>query len=465
VTVDCGSVSVDEVSFAKSIGLEIMITDHHEPGETLPDCILINPKRRISAGAEGADSAENTAGAGNGSESAENSAESRGYPFAGLCGCAVAFKLACAMFDRAAIKTKGSREVLHQLVDLAAIATIADIMPLCDENRTFVKYGLDLIRKRKRKALAVLLESMGTEPADVSAKEVSFGVAPRINAVGRLGNASEAVEFFITKDEVRMREIAARMNASNKERRQLQDACYRSCMEICEEDTDGEGRPAHRFLLLRPAVFHEGISGIVAGQIREKTGLPCAVFADSGDCLKASARSVGHLDMIALLRRHEQLLLRVGGHAMAAGFMIRKEDETPLREALNRDLDGLLAADPRLLEEREPADAALDPADVDIALAEALGVMAPFGAGNPKPRVELNIRAGDISRLYYLGEGAHARFSVSGIPCIFFRGAEALSRAMEAGGKIRVIGCPEINTWNGKRGLQFVVNCCIGAAD
>jgi single-stranded-DNA-specific exonuclease len=505
VTVDCGSVSVAEVDFAKSIGLEILITDHHEMGSLVPDCLMVNPKRHDVPVP---------------------------YPFPGLCGCGVAFKLACAVFDRAG---GGNRAMLHELVDLVAVATVADVMPLTDENRTLVKHGLNLIRKGKRRALTAILETAEVKPENVGVRDIAFSIAPRINAVGRLGSASSGVELLLSEDSAQIRDIAMRMNERNLERRQVQEACFASCMETVRD-------AAGSFLLLRPAYAHEGVSGIVAGKVREATGFPCAVLAaaegdaqdndvpdftlqptlnvgigmegdvaesnaqegdaaggdakegdaaggdaaktarvgrESEQLLKASARSAGRLDLIALLLRHEEFFLKLGGHAMAAGFLIRAVDEDRLRAALCADLDALLAEDPDLLKENVPVDAELRPDEIDMGLAEAVLRMEPFGAGNPKPSVRVLARPEDFRDVRPVGTG-HVRFRVGQVPCMYFRGAETLEAVLSAAKKdppslrparagtgedgaipsrpmVVLTGCPEINIWQGRRNLQFVI--------
>ena len=460
VTVDCGSVSIEEARFAREIGLGILITDHHEPrsgplgtdawdkrrlcrpapgfvSQQLPDCFVVNPKREGSL-----------------------------YPFTGLCGCAVAFKLACAVYDRLAAEgTRDSlppRAWLTGFVDLVALATVADVVPLIDENRTFVKYGLAQLRKGRRPALNALFEAAEMSVATADAHALAFGIAPRINAIGRLGDASEGVELFITGDEARRREIAADMNECNAVRREIQNRCFADCMELA-------AAAPGPFLLLRPAFAHEGVSGIVAGQVREKTGLPCAVLAEAngagqGDALlKGSARSAGRLDLITLLRRHEALFERVGGHRAAAGFTICEENEEALREALCRDLSELLETDETLLTDERAPDIALPAAEVDLGLARALSRMAPFGAGNPEPLVAMRLRADQIEHIRTMGAaGNHVRFDAAGIPAVWFGGAAMLEGQLRAvagqkAAMLEMTGTPEENVWNGASGLQFSV--------
>ncbi|MDR1798204.1 MAG: single-stranded-DNA-specific exonuclease RecJ [Clostridiales Family XIII bacterium] len=421
VTVDCGSVSVDEVAYAQGIGLSMLITDHHEMGDARPACLVVNPKRPGSA-----------------------------YPYREICGCAVAFKLCCAVYDKAKSRFPAqgqpARSVLSNMIDLVAVATVADVMPLLDENRTFVKYGLSMIRHQKRMAFAALLAAADIESARVTARDIAFGISPRINAIGRLAGASEGVELFLSEDPARVREIAKRMDALNRERQQIQKRCFEACMEIARAD--------EAFLLLRPQFAHEGVSGIVAGKVREATGRPCAVLAQTEEGnLKGSARTAGRLDLIALLRRHEELFLRLGGHQAAAGFLISAASEDALRRALCADLDAMLREDPDLLSEEVLVDAEIAATDVRAALAQALGGFEPFGNGNPKPALSFKVRGSEITDVRTMGaDGSHLRFRAAGVPCVFFGGAEKFQ-----GGDVEIIGTPEINEWQGRKSLQFSV--------
>jgi single-stranded-DNA-specific exonuclease len=435
VTVDCGSVSAAEAVYAAEIGLEIIITDHHDLAEGLmPDCIFINPKRGA-------------------------------YPFPFLCGAAVAFKLCCAMEEmRVHIdgQEKADRAALLGLIDLVCIATIADVMPLTEENRTLVKYGLGQIRRNRRPALEALFHVADIYPEDATVRDIAFGIAPRINAAGRLSDASEAVELLLTDDPVRMQEIAVQLDRLNTERRQIQDECYRECIELYEaEEAQACGSEA-RFLMLKPASCHEGVSGIVAGKVREATGLPCAVLAETKDGdIKGSARSAGHLDLTSLLRGRAGYFLRLGGHAAAAGFSLRKEDEQRTREDLSSDLRDLLKADPRLLDEEERIDLSVDASDITLALAEALETLAPFGHGNPSPALAFHVPMNAITFVKTMGgKGIHVRFQASGIPCVWFSGAALLNAfaSKPPDEWIEIIGCPEINDWNGRKSLQFKVS-------
>ncbi|GHU64618.1 single-stranded-DNA-specific exonuclease RecJ [Clostridia bacterium] len=433
VTVDCGSVSVSEAAYAQEIGLDIIITDHHDLAEGLaPGCVFLNPKRG-------------------------------GYPFTKLCGAGVAFKLCSAVENFRVRETGGeNRSILQSLVDLVCIATIADVMPLIDENRTLVKYGLGLIRSARRPALAAIFKVAGIDPAAATVRDIAFGIAPRINAAGRLGDAAEAVALFLTDDEVRMREGAAQLDRRNAERRHLQDECLRECLDLAEAERVWNGVERACFLMLEPDAAHEGISGIVAGKVREATGLPCAVLAKTKDGeLKGSARSAGRLDVTALLRGRAGYFLRLGGHAAAAGFSLRKEDALRAKEDLTKDLLALLEADPEMLHEETHVDLRIESSDITPALAEALVALAPFGQGNPIPALAFRAKASIVSSVKAMGgNGVHVRFRAADVPCVWFSGTAPLTALLDRfpDEELEFVGCPEINVWNGRKSLQFTVS-------
>jgi single-stranded DNA-specific DHH superfamily exonuclease len=486
VTVDCGSVSKAEVAYAQTIGLCVVVTDHHdcEP-ELRPDCIVINPKREDSA-----------------------------YPWRHLSGCGVAFKVAQTIKQRYYAKDASVAAALNASLDLTAIATVADVMPLADENRTLVKYGLNFLNNGSRLPLKKLALSIGLTLGEISAHNISFGIAPHINAVGRMADAGPAVELFLTENESRMDEIIEELIRCNGERREIQDQLTNRCIEMVESRYAGD-----HFLLLRPPGVHEGVSGIVAGKIKDRFGLPTAVLAETdryvempentetdrnpatpkdaamnaetemsenaamtcetampedaaincgietsadadscggGTILKGSARGVPGVDIIAMLRRHSELFLKLGGHAMAAGFALRAENEERLRMSLNDDMDALLDEAPDLLTKNIMVDAEPLPQEITQELADRMKRFEPTGAGNPKPRIR--IASAVVSKVKYMGNaGQHMRFTASGVPCVLFGSAKEYAGIIAEGNRISVIGTVEINTWNGNSSVQMIV--------
>jgi single-stranded-DNA-specific exonuclease len=433
ITVDCGSVSKIEAAFAKERGMKIVITDHHDcDAEHLPDCPLIDPK---APGSE--------------------------YPFAGLSGCGVAFKTAQALRLRYFEGDNDLRAKLNSMLDLVAIATIADVVPLTDENRTLVKYGLAEINARRRPALAELTAAMRLRKK-ITTYNVSFGIAPHINAAGRMAAAEPVVSLFTLDDAAERAKIIAELLRYNTERRAMQDAAVEECSEIASVML-GEASGDNLFLLVQPHEIHEGIAGIVAGKLKGRFYRPTVVLSreasmgeESGVFLKGSGRSVEGVDIISMLRSHEQLFTKLGGHAMAAGFTMLAENEAELRAALNADMAELLKRDSTLLEPKVRIDAEISVAEVTVELAEALDAFEPTGAGNPKPAVIIrNARISNARRIG--GDGSHLSFTADGLRCVRFSATESDFAKIIDGAELSLTGRLENDEWNGKKTVKLFV--------
>ncbi|MDR0817864.1 MAG: single-stranded-DNA-specific exonuclease RecJ [Clostridiales Family XIII bacterium] len=437
VTVDCGSVSRAEVLYAKEKGLEMVVTDHHDCAEGLdPECPFIDPKRPGS-----------------------------GYPQPQISGCGVAFKLAQAICKKYFPEDYAVKKLMNSMLDLVAVATIADVMPLTGENRTLVKYGLAQINKGDRKALKKLVDAIGLKHGQISAYNIAFGIAPHLNAAGRMGDASVAAELFLTHDETRMDELIAELILRNKERRRIQEEAVETCIGICESDFKDD-----LFKLVRPPQIHEGVSGIVAGRIKEHYGLPAAVLADtvSDDgrpALKGSARGITGLDLIGILRAHGELFTRLGGHAMAAGFTVPAENAGRLRDCLNDEVRRAAEAAPGILVNTRAADAEIEAAEASLTLAKQLEKLEPTGTGNPMPVLALRgVRAQDVKHIGT--EGQHLKFNAvnmldaggqNTVSCVLFaKGGEA-GALPDTEDDLTLIGTLDVNRWHGRESAQFKV--------
>jgi len=426
ITVDCGIASAAEVAAAIEMGMEIVVTDHHEPDpRSVPACPSIDPKKPDSS-----------------------------YPFGGLCGCGTAFKLTQAIKNKYYAADERVRAAVNSNLDLVAIATIADVMPLTDENRTLVKYGLKTLNAGKRWQLSALAEGIGLKPGEISAHNIAFGIAPHLNAAGRMGNAAHAVELLKAEDVDCAKSIVADLIARNIERRSAQDEASTACEQIIDERYAND-----YFILVKPPHVHEGVSGIVAGMIKEKYSRPAAVLApateDGAELLKGSVRSIPGIDIISLLRAHEDLFIRLGGHAMAAGFTIRAENEDALREKVGSDVKALAEKEPELLSPLPSADTDILPKEASIELAITLERFEPTGAGNPKPI--LCLRGQTPEALRRIGaDKRHLKFFVGRLECIMFaRGEEPVELPKD--GPIDLYGSLEVNRWNGRENTQFIV--------
>lgn len=428
ITVDCGAVSKKEVAHANSIGLKIMVTDHHNMEEnTVPDCIVINPKHFDS-----------------------------GYPFPGLCGCAVAFKLVQAI-----VRTENmDRSNLVRPLDLVAIATVCDVVPLIDENRTMVKYGLKELNRGSRKALRIMSNKLMLEPGSIDSYKIGFIIGPHMNAAGRMSDANAVVRMLTIDDSEEINEIVDMLMEHNKERRSIQDICFKECVEIIENEY-----AASPFLIVRPKNIHEGIAGIVAGKIKELYHKPAIVLSASDDdgktILKGSGRSIEGIDLIAMLLSHEELFSKVGGHSMAAGFSIPEENEGKLREELINDTIKALNDNPKLLTKTVNSDAVIEKENISANLVSDLKLLEPFGVDNPRPVLEVdNV---EISNIRYMGnENQHVKFSSGAVDYVLFGHAGENSDLIKEGEHVSLYGNPEINSWKGRERLQFLIKAIKG---
>jgi single-stranded-DNA-specific exonuclease len=365
ITVDCAITAVEEVAAARAAGLEVVVSDHHAPRADgrLPDCPLVHPG-------------------------------ACGYPFAELCGSAVALKLAQAL----GAPTAGED------IELAALATVADLMPLRGENRRLVREGLRALASTAKRGLRALMEVAGADPSGLDAGVVAFRLAPRINAAGRLRRADAGLELLLTDDARRATEIALELDGVNAERRAVED---RIAWEAENQIAKLGERSA---FVLAGEGWHPGVIGIVASRVAERYHRPAVLIAlDGSGPARGSARSISGFDLLAALRAGGQHLERYGGHRMAAGLTVEPDRVQAFSQAFESHAQEVLTPD--LLEPVERVDAIVSGSELGLALAEELELLEPCGIGNPRSRLYVpGARFGDIATM---GEGRHARFSVT----------------------------------------------------
>lgn len=419
ITVDCGSVSYDEVEYAKELGMKVIVTDHHSIEDVKADCILINPKQKECT-----------------------------YPFRELAGCGVAFKMAQAILRKAGLP----RSAVNDVLDLVAVGTVGDVVSLTDENRTIVKYGLNKINSNARKSLTKLKTAISLP--NIKSENIAFGIAPHINAAGRMASACEAAELFLTDDEQIMDEKVQALIQYNYQRKKEQETAYNQGMKLISGD--------EKFVVLHLEDIHEGIAGIVAGKIKEAVNRPTIIVTPSGEgFLKGTGRSLEKIDIYRLLKSHEELFERFGGHRSACGFLMKEENLSELREALNNDMCRLLNDDPAVLDADICWDMELEPGEVSVDLAAELQKIDPIGQGNPKP--VFIMRNVDISQVKFMGAySTHVRFMVSSgtmekAECVLFQKAQEKREIICGGEPVDVIGTLELQTWNGREKVQFIV--------
>ena len=432
VTVDCGSTNREEVAYAKELGLDVIVTDHHElEAGAMPDCLLVNAHREDSR-----------------------------YPFPGLSGCGVAFKLAQAIQRRltAAGDDRFTRQDITDLLDLVAISTVADVVPLLDENRSLVKYGLRVINSRKRRGLRILLDMVGLERKEVDADDIGFILAPHINSCGRMATADRAVRLLAgLEDDGPLEDKAAFMVECNRNRRFAQDRTRDICMEAIAAGDCGD-----LFSVIEAPGAHEGVAGIVAGSLKEQFHRPvCIVTPSENGLLKGTGRCIPGLDLHGMLSTCGELFERYGGHAGACGFSLPKENLEALRSRMDDLMRSILAERPDALDEKLSIEKVLEPSEKTLEFANALKLLEPFGEANPKPLFAIG--GADVYNVQYMGsEGQHVRFTAAGsdgveVSCVLFRRAADFADLLRSGAKLDVASELGINEFNGHRKLQLTV--------
>ena len=404
LTVDCGVTAVAEVALARELEMEVVVTDHHQPAERLPDCLILHP-------------------------------EVSGYPFKSLCGTAVAWKLACALRGEEAVDD----------LDLVALATVADVVPLVGENRCLVRNGLSELRRARRPGVRALLEAAKCEPERLDEGDLGFRLAPRINAAGRLYRADAGVELFLTADEKRAEAIAVELSRANSERRATEREVD-AAAEAARRELPEHLRAAHGLVLAGPE-WHPGVVGIVASRLVERHHRPVVVISLAEDGSgRGSGRSIPGFDLLGALEACGEHLEGFGGHRAAAGLQIRAENVGAFQEAFAKHANEALG--PEDLRRVEKVDAIVGGVGLGLELAEELRQLAPFGMGNPG--VRLLVPSARVSDVRAMGEGKHARFSLhSGSHRALGVAFGRSSLGVEAEDVIDASVRLEVNHWNG----------------
>jgi single-stranded-DNA-specific exonuclease len=419
LTVDCGITAVAEVAAGRAAGLEVIVTDHHMPGAQLPACPIVHP--RVS-----------------------------GYPCPDLCATGVAYKLSAALRERSCAGGAGAEADL----DLVALATVADLVPLTGENRTLVRRGLVEARRAGRPGLRALIAAAGAEPSRLDEGDLAFRLAPRINAAGRLYRADAGVELMLCEDEDRAVVIAEELDRANRERRDTELEVLSKAEAALAELPGGKEAPA---LVAAGEGWHPGVIGIVASRLAERHWRPVVLIAlEPGGRGRGSGRSIPGFDLLAALRDCDRYLLRFGGHRAAAGLEIESDRVSGFREAFVARAAGALG--PEQLVRTETVDAVVGGDRLGLETAEELQRLGPFGMGNPG--VRLLVPAARMRDVRPMGEGKHARFSLVSGP------SRALGVAFGVNGSLASIDDSpvdlsvrlEVNQWNGAVEPRVVLN-------
>ena len=417
ITVDCGITAVEEPALANSLGIDVVITDHHACKEELPPAAAVVDPHRPDCP----------------------------YPFKGLAGVGVALMLALAVAG-----PESAPEIMEEFSNLAAVGTVADVMPMTGANRAIVSLGLARLEPPRRLGFASLIQCAGLAEKQVTSVSVGYTLAPRINASGRMGMAEVAVELFLTRDPVRAEALALELCELNRERQEIEGEIFQQCVRYLEEN------PQRSAIVLAGGQWHQGVVGIVASRLAEKYACPCFMICLDGGMGKGSCRSWGELNLFDLLSSCSHLLENFGGHALAAGFTV-KEDNIPalaqaLRQAVAESCHGKEL--PSVLE----VDMAVSPQHLVVEAVESLELLEPCGTGNPRPVFLL--QGAQVHTMSQVGRGRHLKLRLEsrGMPldAIFFsnQGAEL---GLYPGCRVDVVFYPQINDFRGGRTVQLQV--------
>ncbi|MCX6150968.1 MAG: single-stranded-DNA-specific exonuclease RecJ [Ignavibacteriales bacterium] len=347
ITVDCGITAIDETIYAKSLGMEMIICDHHQPANSIPDAFAVLDPLKPNCN----------------------------YPYKHLSGAGVAFKLAQAICERI-----GKHELPHKYLDLVAIAGAADIVPLTNENRILVKKGLELVNTNPRPGIAALIKSAGMVPGNLTAGHVVFTIAPRINAVGRLGDAIRAVDLFITDDKIDAIKLAEVLEGENYQRRKIDELTYSHAISLVESSINLDEDIA---IVLHEENWHPGVIGIVASRLVEKYNRPTVMLTTVDGVAKGSARSIVGFNIYEALKQCEDLLLQFGGHEAAAGLALELNKLEEFKEKFNRIVKNTVNpgdVNPELL-----IDDKITLSEITPKFLKILDEFSPFGPGNMRP--------------------------------------------------------------------------------
>ncbi len=413
VTVDCGITAIAEAKLCKELGIDLVITDHHECKETLPEAIAVVDPHRPDGG----------------------------YPHKNLSGVGVAFKLAAALC--------GSQEqVLEGYADMVCLGTVADVMPLQGENRIFVSHGLKALRRTHRPGIAALMKECGCTPGMLTAASIGFMLAPRINAAGRMEKIDLATELFLTRDRERATYLARALCELNRQRQAVESQIYEEAVAMLPPEQTPEA------IVLAGETWHQGVVGIVASRIAEEYSCPAFLICMDGDHGKASSRSAGGFNLFGALTSLSDLLESYGGHELAAGFTISRGKIDTFREKICALAEDYYAgSDCRTTME---VDCCVTPELLSVGSVESLEALEPCGNGCPKP--VLMMERLHIERMTMVGSGRHLRLRLRqgryGLNAIYFScGAEAAGLCV--GDLVDIAFAPQINEYRGERSVQL----------
>lgn len=415
VTVDCGITAVEEAQLCHKLGMDLVITDHHECKEKLPLAIaIVDPHRSDDT-----------------------------YPHKNLSGVALAFKLACALNGDA-------EEVLNEYADMVCLGTVADVIPLVGENRVFVSRGLASLRRTTRPGLAALMRECGCDPDTLNASSIGFMLAPRINAAGRMGQIDLAVDLFLTHDDDHAAAVSKALCDLNRQRQAVESEIFRQAVAMLPQDKAPEA------IVLADEGWHQGVVGIVASRIAEEYACPTFLICLDGEHGKASSRSHGGFNLFASLTALSPLLESYGGHELAAGFTITRQNIPEFRKQICALASAYFSGEP--LRTSLDIDCVIPPELMTLPEFDALEILEPCGSGCPKP--VLMMTGLTIERITMVGGGKHMRLRLRRDRYIFnaiFFSANPTSVSIRQADVVDVAFLPQVNSYQGDRSVQMNV--------
>ncbi len=420
ITVDTGITAVEETDYAKSIGMDVIITDHHECKETIPAALAaIDPKRKDCQ-----------------------------YPFKNLAGVGVAFKLIQALDEKSSVE-----QLMAKYADLICLGTVADISPLIDENRIIVTEGLKRFKDTENIGLKALLEVSITNDKPITTSTIGYIIAPRINASGRLGCASRSVEMFLTNDREKAYELAEGLCEENTIRQQTEQKMFAEALEYIENHPTIKD---DQILIISHENWHHGIVGIVSSKITEKFYKPSILFAVDGDEAKGSGRSISGFNLFEALENCSDLLERFGGHELAAGLSIKTENIDKFRAAMNENAKTKI--DEKAMVPTVSIDAVIKPTYITLETVDEINRLQPFGVDNPSPIFAVkNIK---IHKISTMSEGKHLRMTLlkegKFLDAVGFGMGEYFNHLNE-GDFINVAFGLDINDYKGYKNVQLIL--------
>ena len=423
VSCDCGINAIEPINYANSLKIDVIITDHHIPDETLPNALAILNPRRIDCN----------------------------YPFKNLCGGGVAYKLACALTE----KMNRPADIMYKYLDLVTLGTCADMVIIKGENRVIVKHGLKLLANGSKPGITALLKLVGLENKSISVGQLVFGVAPKINAAGRLGDANRSVELLTTSDQKRAKSLADELLQENHKRQIIQQEVVDAAFDMIHANIDLKNE---RAIVLAGKEWHPGVIGIVASKVKEEFHRPTVIVSfDQNSIGKGSARSISGLDLYDALAASSKYLVDFGGHAMAAGLTVKEKSFHDFKKIFVEYVNNTIN-DEHLIQSIK-LEGVLKLKDINSRFIDFLNKLAPYGPGNMRPSF-VSKKVEVVGNPRVIGNGDHIIFKVRQsqkiVSAIGFNMSEHYEKLIK-GFPIDLAYVVEVNEWQGRESVQLNV--------